>query len=139
MSDDANKSIEQLIHEYHDAWDRGDQEAGWGFFADDLIVHMGGRGPLSGTYTSKQHFIEGWVERVNKYCDEWLVGYDNKTLLLGNDGVTLLIKETWRKGDKEFFTDRLGTYTFKNGKIVEVWFSDMDQAGYEEFFGDLSD
>jgi ketosteroid isomerase-like protein len=134
----AEKSIDELIHEYHDAWDRGDHEAGWAFYSDDVKVHMGGRGPLSGEYTSKKDFVENWVQRVSDYCDEWLVGYDNTTLMLGNDGVVLMIKETWRKGDKAFFTDRIGIYKFANGKIVECWFSDMDQAGAEEFFGDLS-
>ncbi len=138
MSDTTTKSIEQLIHEYHDAWDRGDQEAGWAFYSDDVLVHMAGRGPLSGDYHGKQDFVDNWVQRVNAYCDEWRVGYDNKTLMIGDDGVVLMIKETWRKGDKEFLTDRIGIYRYENELIVEAWFSDMNQAGAEEFFGDLT-
>ncbi len=59
------------MHAYHDAWERGDQEAGMSFYAEDLVVHMGGAGPLAGTYTSREDFNTNWIGRVADYTDIW--------------------------------------------------------------------
>lgn len=31
------------------------------YYADDLVVHMGGDGPLAGTYTSRDDFNTNWI------------------------------------------------------------------------------
>jgi ketosteroid isomerase-like protein len=132
----TTESTLALLHAYHDAWERGDQEAGINFFAEDLVVHMGGNGPLAGIYQGRQAFVEDWIGRVNDYTDTWAVE-GNDLMLAGDDGVLLLVHEAWSRGDKHVKTERLGYYRFAEGKIVECYFSDMNQPEIEEFFGDL--
>ena len=132
----AQSSLD-LLHEYHEAWERGDQEAGIAFFADDLVVHMGGVGALSGEFLGRDAFVNDWIGRVAEYTDEWLVkGHD--VLLAGDDGVLLMVYEDWRRGERWVSTSRLGLYKFASGKIVECYFSEMRQAEIEDFFGDLA-
>ena len=50
------ENTERVMHAYHDAWERGDQEAGMSFYSEDLVVHMGGGGPLSGVFNSRDDF-----------------------------------------------------------------------------------
>jgi ketosteroid isomerase-like protein len=125
-----------LLEEYHAAWERGDQEAGIAFFSDDLVVHMGGNGPLSGRYVGRE-FVDNWIGRVGAYTDKWIVG-GHDVLLAGDDGVLLLVREEWSRGGKHVATERLGLYKFANDKIVECYFSDMNQPEVEAFFGDLT-
>ena len=131
------ENTERVMHDYHAAWQRGDHEAGMSFYADDLIVHMGGDGPLSGTFTSREEFVRNWVSRVADYTDQWEVLGDD-TLLMGADGVLLLVHEKWSRGDRSVTTARLGHYRIDGDKIVECRFADMNQPEVEAFFGDLT-
>lgn len=133
----STESSLSLLHDYHAAWERGDQAAGIAFFAEDVVVHMGGNGPLSGDYHGREAFAKDWIGRVAAYTDSWEVGGQNEVLLAGDDGVLLMVHEVWTKGDRHVATDRLGLYKFADGKIVECWFSDMNQHEVESFFGDL--
>lgn len=125
-----------LLKDYHAAWERGDQEAGIGYYAEDVVVHMGGNGPLAGTYHGRESFVRDWIGRVADYTDTWDVE-GNDLLLAGEDGVLLLVRETWTRGGDKVTTNRLGSYKFADGKIVECWFSDMNQTEVEGFFGGL--
>jgi len=131
-----------ILREYHHAWSRGDVEAGCSYFADDLIVHMGGTHPiLSRDFVGGRDFVENWVNRVAAYTDSWIVGGEaghDEVLVEADDAVLLMVHEIWTRGDKRVHTDRLATYRFKDGKIVECWFSDMRQAEVDAFFADMT-
>lgn len=133
----SKESSLSLLHDYHAAWERGDQAAGIAFFAEDVVVHMGGNGPLAGDYRGRDAFVRGWIDRVAAYADTWEVGGQNEILLAGDDGVLLMVHEVWTRGDRRVDTDRLGLYKFADGQIVECWFSDMNQLEVESFFADL--
>lgn len=131
------QNTEKVMHAYHDAWERGDQEAGMSFYSDDLVVHMGGNGPLAGVFTTRDDFAKNWINRVAGYTDTWdVVG--NDSLLVGEDGVLLLVHEKWTRGDRSVTTERLGYYRVSGDKIVECRFADMNQPEVEAFFGDLT-
>jgi uncharacterized protein len=132
----STESTMALLREYHDAWERGDQEAGMAFYADDVVVHMGGDGPLAGTYHGRESFSRDWIGRVAEYTDSWAVE-GNDVLIAGEEGVLLLVHETWTRGERRVTTQRLGSYKFADGRIVECYFSDMNQAEVEAFFDDL--
>lgn len=130
------ENTERVMHAYHDAWERGDQEAGTGFFADNLVVHMGGGGPLAGVYKSRQDFLTNWVGRVAAYTDTWDV-LGNETLLVGEDGILLLVRERWSKGSASVETQRMGLYRVEGDQIVECRFADMNQPEVDEFFSGI--
>lgn len=139
----STETMHKLLEEYHEAWGRGDQEAGMAFYSDDVVVHMGGNGPLAGTYRSKKDFVDNWIGRVNSYVDRWQVGGDaedekDNVLLIGEDGVLMLVHEVWGRGDREVTTKRLGFYRWEGRQIVECYFADMNQPEVESFFGDLT-
>ena len=132
----SKESSLELLHEYHEAWERGDQEAGIAFYAEDVLVHMGGVGPLSGTFRGRDAFVNDWIGRVAAATDEWLV-LGNDVLLAGDDGVLLMVREEWRRNGRSVKTERLGLYKFSGRQIVECYFSDMRQSEVEDFFADL--
>lgn len=143
MGDDrADMSPLELMEAYHAAWERGDHEAGWTFYSEDAVFHMGGHGPLSGEFRGREAFVRDWVQRVENYVDEWHVfghGLEYRYIFDGPEGVAMLLQEGWRKGDRSIVTSRLGLYRVVGGEIVECFFSDMNQALVEDFFGDLSE
>jgi ketosteroid isomerase-like protein len=127
----------RLLNDYHDAWERGDRDAGLAFYADDMIVHMGGSSPLGGDYRGRESFVRDWVERVAAYTDTWDVA-DQDVLLVGDDGILVLVRVIWSKGDRRVEVDRLAFYKLADGQIVESWFSDMNQAEVGAFFDGIA-
>ena len=131
-----DKSPLELLHAYHDAWEQGDVDKGVSFYAPDIVVHMGGASPLAGEYRGRDEFVAQWIERVAQYTDSWIVR-GNDILLVGDDGIVLMVHEYWSRGSRSVETDRLGIYLFKDNMISECWFSDMDQAAVDDFFSDI--
>ena len=116
----------QTLNEYNDAWKRGDLEAGANFYAEDIVVHMGGLGPLSRDYRGREDFIENWVKRVEEYTDSWDVE-GQEVLISGEDGVSIAVNVHWTRGDR-----------IENGKIVESWYADSDGAAVDKFFDEIT-
>ena len=50
--------IAQHVREMHDAWLVGDFDTAFASYAEDAIVHLGGRGLFSGTHHGKQRLME---------------------------------------------------------------------------------
>jgi ketosteroid isomerase-like protein len=135
MSIESSLSV---INEYNAAWERGDRDAGIALYAEDLIVHMGGVGQLAGVYRGRESWIRDWVERVAAYTDTWDVSDDKEFLLIGDDGVLLLVHVVWTRGGRRLETDRLALYRIDDGRIVECRYSDMRQAEVDAFFDEIS-
>ena len=139
----SKKRAMDILREYHAAWSRGDVEAGCSFYSDDVVVHMGGTHPvLSRDFHGANGFIEGWVNKVAAYTDEWIVGGEaghDQVIADADDAILLMVHEIFVRGGKRVRTDRLAAYRFENEKIVECWFADMRQAEVDAFFGELVD
>jgi ketosteroid isomerase-like protein len=135
------KRAKEILADYHDAWSSGDVERGCSFYADNLVVHMGGTHPvMSGDFHGAKGFIEGWVNKVSAYTDTWIVGGeagDDEVIADADEAILIMVHEIWARGDRRVKTDRLAAYRFENEKIVECWFSDMRQAEIDAFFDEI--
>ena len=128
----------EILKDYHDAWSSGDVEKGCSFYADNLIVHMGGTHPvLARDYHGAKDFLDNWIGKVAAYTDKWIVGGEaghDEVIAAADDAILIMVHEIWTRGDNAVRTDRLAAYRFENEKIVECWFSDMRQADVDTFF-----
>lgn len=127
----------QTLNEYNDAWKRGDVEAGAGFYAEDIVVHMGGLGPLSRDYRGREDFLENWVKRVEEYTDSWEVE-GQEVLISGEDGVSIAVDVHWTRGERKITARRVGVYRIEDGKIVESWYADSDGGAVDAFFDEIA-
>ena len=128
----------EILKDYHDAWSSGDVEKGCSFYADNLIVHMGGTHPvLARDYHGAKDFLDNWIGKVAAYTDKWIVGGEaghDEVIAAADDAILIMVHEIWTHVDNAVRTDRLAAYRFENEKIVECWFSDMRQADVDTFF-----
>ncbi|MBS1842778.1 MAG: nuclear transport factor 2 family protein [Actinobacteria bacterium] len=132
----ASSSI-QTLNEYNDAWKRGDLEAGANFYAEDIVVHMGGLGPLSRDYRGRDDFLQNWVAKVEAYTDSWDVE-GQEVLISGDEGVSIAVNVHWSRGDRKVTARRIGVYRIVDGKIVESWYVDSDGAAVDAFFDEIT-
>ncbi|MBS1842777.1 MAG: nuclear transport factor 2 family protein [Actinobacteria bacterium] len=126
----------KTLEDYHAAWARGDVDAGISYFAEDMIVHMGGGSKLSGEYRSRADFVTNWVKRVEDYTDSWTF-HGNDLLMAGDDGVALMVHEQWTRGDRKVMCKRLGIYKIVDGEMPECWFTDVNAAEVDSFFDEI--
>ena len=126
-----------ILNAYNDAWKRGDLEAGANFYAEDIVVHMGGLGPLSRDYHGRDDFLENWVKVVQDYTDSWNVE-GQELLISGADGVSIAVNVHWTRGNRKVTARRVGVYRIADGKIVESWFADADGAAVDAFFDEMT-
>src|SRR5579875_2335049 len=131
----AASSID-VLNEYNAAWKRGDLEAGAGFYAADIVVHMGGLGSLSRDYHGRDDFVENWVKPVEDYTDSWDVE-GQEILISGDDGVSIAVNVHWTRGDRKVTARRIGVYRIEAGRIVESWYADSDGAAVDVFFDEI--
>jgi ketosteroid isomerase-like protein len=127
----------EVLNQYNDAWKRGDLEAGSDFYADDIVVHMGGMGPLARDYCGRDDFIENWVKQVAAYTDSWDVE-GQEVLISGDDGVSIAVNVHWTRGNRRVTARRVGVYRIEAGKIVESWYADSDGAAVDAFFDEIA-
>ena len=137
----AKKRAREILKAYHDAWSSGDVALGCSFYADNLVVHMGGNhAVLSRDFHGADDFIQNRVNKVADYTDTWIVGGEaghDEVISDADEAILIMVHEIWTKGDKKVRTDRLAAYRFENEKIVECWFCDMRQAEVDAFFSGI--
>lgn len=126
----------QLLEDYHAAWERGDRDAGLAFYAENMVVHMGGSGPLARDYHGRDSFVHDWIDRVAAYTDVWEVA-DQEVLLAGDDGVLVMVQVVWGRNGRRVEAHRLAFYRLGGGQILETWYSDMNQADVTAFFDEI--
>ena len=54
----SKKRASDILREYHEAWSSGDVEKGCSYYAENLVVHMGGTHPVLSGYS---HGASGFV------------------------------------------------------------------------------
>ena len=125
---------ETLVREFFELFSRRDVSSAARMFSDDVILHVPGRNPFSGTV----HGREAWLRSLLTYVEAERAGI---TLafevhdVVGNDehAVALLSVRAERRG-KRIDWQRAAIYHIANAKIREVWIHDVDLYAIDEFF-----
>ena len=107
-----------------------DFEAASSYFADDIVAHVGGHNPTSGTYEGKAAFM-GYVRGVIGMVESLEISPHD--LLASDDHAVALATITSVRGDKTLSSNRVVVYHLADDKITELWIIDTDQQAVDEF------
>ena len=118
-----------LIRDLYAAFFAGDMETVSNGFADDIIFHVPGRSPLSGTYYGKDQVFAMFTAEAELLSDvkteiHDVLGSDDHVVVLKADSVTRNGR-TWSGSDVDVMH-------VKDGKIAEFWNVFPDVYGYDE-------
>lgn len=128
---------EDFMHRYIDCWVRGDPKAAEEFWAEDVVLHMFGRNPLSGEYRGKEQY-RSYVQKMYEATAgaggeaKLLKVYD--ILASDNYGVALLRSRFERPGKEPLEINRSVVFLLRDGKIQHEWVYDDDQYAVDEFY-----
>jgi len=94
-------------------------------YHDDVVVHYFGNNPFAGTVCGKGAFLEVLRAIRNKANRKIVSVLD---VLAGADFGVIITLERWEREGMVADLERLFRYRIRDGKIIECWVCDQDQA-----------
>lgn len=127
----AHKNVE-ILRGIDEAMQDEDIDRFFGYFTDDVIVHVPGRSTLSGTYKGLEQFqalFGRFMEAAGEYS------FENHTYLADDEHGVTMQHASYQKGGKRLAIDEVFVGHFRDGKVSEMWFLAGDQNLLDEFLG----
>ncbi len=124
---------EEILRRQDDAQAKGDMDAFWSLFTDDVVVHVAGRSSLAGEYKGKQALQELYARYTEVLGDSPIMTTHD---LLANDehGVVLYSVRAEREG-KTLEARTANICHFRDGRVSELWSMDEDPYTADPFYG----
>ena len=123
---------EELLSRGFEAFSKGDMGAVAALFADDIVWHSPGRGPLSGDHRGKDQVLGMFAKQAELTGGTFRVELH---ALLANDehGVALTSASGEREG-KAWEGKSVLVFHVREGKATEVWLHPDDLYASDDFF-----
>ena len=103
-----------------------------GYFAEDMVAHVGGNNQTSGTYEGAEAFM-GYLSFATSLLDS--IEIEPHDLLASEDHAVALSTITSSRGDKTLRSNRVVVYHLEEDKITELWIIAPDQDAVDDLFG----
>ena len=100
------------------------------YWADNIVIHVSGNNPTSGTYTGKEA-AAGWAAAAAGAVDSMQIGEHD--LLVGDEHAVLLNTTHAERNGKHQTSNGVVIYHTEGDKITEVWIINEDQRAVDEF------
>jgi hypothetical protein len=127
----GNQNVE-LGRKLDEAFEKGDVEALFGFFADDVVAHLGGRSKLSGDFKGKQALMEQYGKFVQSLGEN--PQFETHGIYGDDEHMVQLQKLRAQRGGEILETGVVNIAHVKDGKIVEFWTFDQDPYAADPFY-----
>ena len=117
--------------EYLGAARRGDWDTAFGFFADDIVMHVPGRSSFAGARLGKDAAV-AYIQTVRSYYGEGEIELELLDLLASDDRVALLVRERFHGRGPSVEIRRANVYRVQDDRIVEISIFEADQYAVDE-------
>ena len=117
--------------EYLGAARRGDWDTAFGFFADDIVMHVPGRSSFAGERLGKDAAVD-YIQTVRSHYGEGEIVLELLDLLASEDRVALLVRERFHGRGPSVEIRRANVYRVQGDRIVEISIFEADQYAVDE-------
>ena len=114
------------------AQDRGDWDAVRDAFTDDVVFHVAGSNPYSGTYRGKDDVFD-LFDRRNKATGSTVHTEVHSVVADDEHAMAMLTLRGERDGNRTEWRTA-GMYHMRDGRIAEAWGFNEDQAAVDQFW-----
>lgn len=122
----------ELLRKGYAAYGSGDVEVLNQLFADDIVWHVAGRGPLAGVYKGREQ-VFGFFGKLMELSDGTAKLEVHDVLANDEHGVALVTGSATRNGET-FTGPDVHTFHLRGGQVVEFWDAPLDQYAADEFW-----
>ena len=121
-----------LIKNGYEAFARGDLQGAFAVFAEDILWHVPGRGPLSRDYRGHAEVL-GFFQHFMELSDgTFRIEIDD--ILAKGDRVVVLCTESAQRGTRYWSSPQVDVWTVKEGRATVFWQYQGDQQTEDEFW-----
>ena len=124
---------DDLVRQASEAFGRGDLSALQDqFFADDIVWHVAGTGPLAGDYEGAAEVI-GQLTKISALSGG-SVRPQVHDVLVSNDHTVVLVTISAERAGKQLQLNLVHVIHAENGKAAEVWTHSADPVAAAQFW-----
>lgn len=127
-------SPEETLAAYAAAWERGDTEAAFALYADDVVMHLPGRGALAGDHVGRDAVISA-IHGLLDRTDDATAVVEVIDRLASADRVALLLREVVTRDGEVLDLRRINAYRISGGLIHDIDIFEANQYDIDAFFG----
>jgi ketosteroid isomerase-like protein len=124
----------EVMGAYAAAWERGDPEAAWAFYAPDVVMRLPGRGTLAGEHVGREAVI-GAIKALLDRTSDTSAQVEVLDRLVSADRVGMLLREVVVRGEQRLELRRVNLYRVADGLITDIDIFEADQYDVDAFFG----
>lgn len=118
---------------YAAAWEDGDPERAWSYYADEVVMHLPGRSSLAGDHVGRDAVIAA-IQALLARTSDLTAEVEVLDQLASDDRVAMVLREAVVRGDTRLELRRVNLYRVTNGKIVDIDIYEGNQYEVDEFF-----
>lgn len=122
----------QVAQQYLAAVQRGDMSAVLALLADDVVLHIPGRSPISGEYQGPQAVLE-YLNNVRRLSNNTYAFQDLIWLIMEPHIHNVTVEQAVRNGTSYDF-NRSTVYQMRDGKIADIEVHEEDQYAIDAFW-----
>jgi ketosteroid isomerase-like protein len=117
--------------EYLGAARCGEWDTAFGYFAEDIVMHVPGRSAFAGERLGKDAAVR-YIQTVRDYYREGEIELELIDMLTSDDRVALLVRERFHGDGPPVEIRRANVYRVRDGRIVEISIFEADQYTVDE-------
>jgi uncharacterized protein len=121
----------ELVADYLAAAKRGDWEDAFGYFSDDILIHIPGRSEFAGDHRGKDAAV-GYIQTMRDRYREGKIELELIDMLASEKHVALLVRERFHGSGRPIEIRRANVYRVCGDRIVEVSIFEADQYLVDE-------
>ena len=121
-----------LIKSGYDAFARGDVQGALAVFAQDILWHIPGRGPLSRDYRGHAEVLGFLSHFMELSSGTFRIQVDD--VLAKGDRVVVLCTESAQRGGRSWSSPQVHVWTVRDGRATVFWQYQGDQQTEDEFW-----
>jgi hypothetical protein len=104
----------------------GDREAGYGFFAEDVVFHIPGRSRFAGTHSGREA-ARDYIESAIAVTHDGEVEVELVDMLSSDERIALIVRERFHRPEGIIEIRRSNVYRVEEDQITEIWIFEGDQ------------
>jgi ketosteroid isomerase-like protein len=129
---DAGLAVD-LMNRYVAAVRRGDWETGFGFFAEDVAIHIPGRSRFAGTHRGRDA-ARRYIESAIAAAHDGSIEVELVDMLASRERVALIVDERFQRDDGVVEIRRANVYRIRGEEIAEIWIFEANQYEVDALF-----
>ena len=116
----------ELMTDYLAAVKRGDWDTAFGYFAEDIVIHIPGRSSFAGDHRGKEAAVR-YIEAIRSHYPDGKIEVELIDMLTSEERVALLVRERFLGEGEPLEIRRANVYRVENGAIAEISIFEADQ------------